>query len=150
MKINTDYFGEVEYQEDEIITFPQGLYGFEEYHRFLPVAFQDDSDALLLLQSLDEEPLSFIVANPFQFFSDYHPVLSKEDFKKLGTEKEEELSFYVILSIGSQDEGNRVNLRCPLVINVVTRGGIQAVLEDRKYSFRHPLGNFGAGGEKEC
>lgn len=150
MKINTEYFGGIEYQEDEIITFEQGLYGFEKCHKFLPVAFEDGSDTLLLLQSLEEEKLSFIIANPFQIFSEYQPILSHEDFKKLGTEREEEISFYVILSIGGEAEENRVNLRCPIAVNAVTRVGIQAVLEDSSYSFRQPLGFWGTGGTGRC
>ncbi len=150
MKVNTEYFGQVEYQEDEIITFENGLYGFEQYHRFLPVAFQDDSDSLLLLQNLEEERLSFIAANPFRFFPDYQPVLSQADRKKLGVEQEEELSYYVLLSVGEEAESGRVNLRCPIVVNAVTRKGIQAVLDNRSYSFRQPLGTLLSGGEKEC
>ncbi len=150
MKVNTDYFGQVEYQEDEIITFENGLYGFENYHHFLPVAFQDDSDSLLLLQCLDEERLSFIAANPFTFFPDYHPVLSEIDFRKLGTKQEEELSYYVLLAVGEQAESGRVNLRCPIVVNAVTRRGIQTVLEDRSYPFRQPLGELLTGGDREC
>ncbi len=150
MKVNTEYFGEIEYKEDEVIVFEQGLYGFEAYHRFLPVAFQDDSDRLILLQSLEESELSFIVANPFFLFADYHPVLSSEDYKRLGTEQEEEISFYVILSVGERAEGSRVNLRCPIAVNALSRKGIQAVLEDKSYAFRQPLGKALTGGEGKC
>ena len=150
MKINTEYFGEIEYQEDEVIVFEQGFYGFENYHRFLPVAFQDDSDRMLLLQSLEESRLSFIVANPFLLFPDYQPVLSGEDYERLGTKKEEEISFYVILSVGERAEGSRVNLRCPIAVNALSRKGIQAVLEDKSYAFRQPLGKALTGGEAKC
>lgn len=30
MEINTKYFGAMPYTEDEVITFPKGIFGFEE------------------------------------------------------------------------------------------------------------------------
>ena len=37
MKFETKYFGTVEVPRDEVITFPNGLFGFEEERSFLPV-----------------------------------------------------------------------------------------------------------------
>ena len=41
MKLQTKYFGEIEYEESEILTFPVGLFGFEEEHQFLLLPFED-------------------------------------------------------------------------------------------------------------
>ena len=41
MKINTVNFGEIEVQENDIITFDQPIYGFEENKRY--VFMMDDS-----------------------------------------------------------------------------------------------------------
>ena len=30
MKTATKYFGEIEYEQEEVLTFPKGLYGFED------------------------------------------------------------------------------------------------------------------------
>ena len=30
MKTDTKYFGEITYEPDELLTFPKGLYGFED------------------------------------------------------------------------------------------------------------------------
>ena len=49
MKTGSEYFGEVEYEADEVITFQEGLYGFENYHDFLPIPFEEESDTLLPL-----------------------------------------------------------------------------------------------------
>ena len=35
MKTNTKYFGEIEYDEEAVLIFPKGLFGFEEEQRFL-------------------------------------------------------------------------------------------------------------------
>ena len=150
MKINTEYFGEIEYEEQELLTFPEGLFGFEKDRRFLPVPFGRDSDTLLCLQSVDREELSFILVNPFSFFPQYHPVLSRQDYQKLGTDKEENLSYYVLCIVGEGLENSRVNLRCPIVVNVLTRVAVQVILEDTSYSFRQPLMQNGADKEGLC
>ena len=80
----------------EYIEFPDGMFGFEESTRFLPMMIEEGSDAVLLLQNMENEELSFIVMNPFMLCEEYDPILSDEDYAKLGTRKQEELSFYVI------------------------------------------------------
>ncbi len=37
MKINNKYFGEIEYEAEEKLSFPDGLFGFEEHKEFLPI-----------------------------------------------------------------------------------------------------------------
>ena len=37
---------------------------------------------------------------------------------------------------------NTVNLKCPLVINPQTRHGIQVILENSPYEYRHELRSF--------
>ena len=39
MKFETKYFGTVEVPPDEVITFPNGLFGFEEERSFLLLPF---------------------------------------------------------------------------------------------------------------
>ena len=35
MKLQSKYFGEIEYLDEDVLSFPAGLFGFEEEHRFL-------------------------------------------------------------------------------------------------------------------
>ncbi len=39
MKTETKYFGPVEYEQEEVISFPSGLFGFEEEKEFLMLPF---------------------------------------------------------------------------------------------------------------
>ena len=32
MKIDTKYYGEIDYTKDELVVFPDGLFGFSQYH----------------------------------------------------------------------------------------------------------------------
>ena len=150
MKTGSEYFGEVEYEADEVITFQEGLYGFENYHDFLPIPFEEESDTLLYLQSLEDFHLSFILMNPFSFFPEYQPVLEKKDYVKLETDDEKDLSYYVLCVIGEHAEECRVNLRCPIVVNAITRKAVQVVLPNTDYPFQQPLGKSLTGGMMEC
>ena len=111
----------------EYIEFPDGMFGFEDSTRFLPMMIEEGSDAVLLLQNMENEELSFIVMNPFMLCEEYDPILSDEDYAKLGTRKQEELSFYVICVVKDSIEESTVNLKCPIVVNVVTRQARQVI-----------------------
>ena len=126
----------------EYIEFPDGMFGFEESTRFLPMMIEEGSDAVLLLQNMENEELSFIVMNPFMLCEEYDPILSDEDYAKHGTRKQEELSFYVICVVKDSIEESTVNLKCPIVVNVVTRQARQVILESKEYKFRHFLKEF--------
>lgn len=126
----------------EYIEFEEGIFGFEQEKRFLPVALEEGSDAILHLQSAENEDLSFIVMNPFMLKEDYNPVLGKEDYEKLGTSEEENLSYYVFCVIGKTVEESKVNLKCPIVVNNITRQARQVILNTDEYGFRHKLKEF--------
>ena len=129
-------------EKSQHIEFKEGIFGFEEEKKFLPVMFEDGSDAVLYLQSIRNEKLSFVVMNPFMLKEDYNPVLSEEDYKKLGTSDEKDLSYYVFCVIANVAEESTVNLRCPIVVNHVTRQAVQVILGSDEYGFRHPLKEF--------
>lgn len=133
---------DVAYAEKDLIYFEEGLFGFEAYKKFLPLAIEEDSDATLCLQSVEDEELSFVVMNPFILCGSYEPVLSDGDRKKLGQQQEEKLSYYVICVIRDSAEDSSVNLKCPIVVNTVNRKAIQVILEEGNYSLRHPLKEF--------
>ena len=54
MKIDTKYYGEIDYTKDELVVFPDGLFGFSQYHDYLPLSMEEDDSSLLILQSVDE------------------------------------------------------------------------------------------------
>ncbi len=123
------------------IEFPEGIFGFEEEKRFIPIMAEEGSDAILYLQSVNHEELAFIVMNPFMLKEDYHPVLSREDYQKLGG-SEEDLSYYCVCTIGNTAEESTVNLKCPIVVNAITRVARQVILDTDQYGFRHQLKEF--------
>lgn len=142
MDINTKYFGSLSYTEEEVITFENGIFGFEENKHFLLIRFEKDNGGLLCLQNLEDAQLAFIVMNPFCFLSDYRPQLSEKDLEKLGSPDGDALLCYNICVLNDDVKKSSVNLRCPLVINGETRQALQVVLEDNRYPFKHPFHEF--------
>ena len=139
METNTKYFGTIPYTEEEVITFENGIFGFEEHKRYLLIRFEEDNAGLLCLQNLEDAQLAFIVANPFVFLPDYAPQVAEADLKKLGNPAPESLAFYTTCVLAEDMSQSTTNLRCPLVINGETKQAVQVILEDTAYGFKQPF-----------
>ncbi len=142
MNINAKYFGEISYDEKEVIHVIDGLFGFESYTRYLPLSFNEDDDSMLSFQNLEDESLSFILMNPFTICPDYAPKLSDDDIKELGTSSIDDISFYVISVIRDTIEESTVNLKAPLAVNAINRKAKQIMLDQPEYTLRHTLGSM--------
>ena len=142
MNINAKYFGSVSYEEADAIHIVNGLIGFEDHTRYLPIPFQEGNDSMISLQSLGDETLSFILMNPFGFFPDYAPILSSQDLYEIGADSMEDVSYYVIGVIKDSIAESTVNLKAPLVVNALNRKAKQVILEQPEYTFRHALGDM--------
>lgn len=141
LKLQTKYFGEIEYEADEVIRFPGGIFGFEEEHSFLLLPFDGSGGNLLCLQSTATPALAFVVMDAFSLMPDYAPVLQKAELEQFGVEDAGALGFYVLCAVKNPVSSSTVNLRCPLVIHPETREARQIIME--VYEMRHPLEEFG-------
>lgn len=147
MLINTKFLGEVEIQKSEIITFEEGLLGFPNYKKFVLLALDADLP-LALLQSTEEATISFVVALPFAFKSDY--VFDLEEIEKeiLQIEKEEDVLTYSIVTLKENFPASTLNLLAPVVINANKKLGKQIVLHDNpQYSIQFPIGEAVGSGK---
>ncbi|MDW2798112.1 flagellar assembly protein FliW [Clostridium boliviensis] len=143
MEIKTQYFGTIPYSEGELIHFSDGLFGFSHLKNYVPLAFQDNSDAMISLQSIDDDRISFILMNPFQLYSEYTPVLSADDSSMLKASYDEKnISYYVICVIHDNMDESTVNLKAPIAVNTDTREAKQIILDNPLYKFRHPIKDF--------
>ncbi|MGG2075412.1 flagellar assembly protein FliW [Lysinibacillus irui] len=139
MRIATKFLGEIEIVEQDILTFEQGLLGLEDYKKFvlLPI---DESLPLVLLQSVDQMEIGFVVAYPFAFKKDYSFDISDEDRKQLQIEKEEDALTYTIVTMKETLQDSTINLLAPLIINLDKKLGKQIILQDNKtYPLRYPM-----------
>lgn len=139
MKINTKFLGSVEIQEDEIIFFEQGIPGFPNQQKYVLLSLGKDLP-FLVLQSITESSLGFIVADPFIINSTYSFELTDTEKNELNIFKPEDVLTYVIVSVKEPFEESTMNLLAPIVININSRKAKQIVLQDNeKYPLHYPI-----------
>lgn len=151
MKLQTKYFGQIDYEPDECLTFPDGLFGFEEERRFLLLPFEGGAQALLCMQSMQTPALAFILMDPFALLPGYRPELRPEELKALGVPDLEQLCYYVLCAVKHPVSESTVNLKCPIAVNPQTLTARQIVLDTDRYHMRHSLAEFAPGeGDAPC
>ncbi|MBG9692371.1 flagellar assembly protein FliW [Lysinibacillus sphaericus] len=139
MKIATKFLGEVEINEQDILTFEHGLLGLEEEREFILLPIDADLP-LAILQSVERPEIGFVVAYPFAFKKDYSFDISEEDLEQLHLEKEENVLTYSIVTMKDTFQDSTINLLAPLIINMEKKYGKQIVLQDSKsYPLRFPM-----------
>lgn len=142
-KLQTKYFGEIEYEAGDVLHFPEGLFGFEEEQGFLLLPFE--GGGMLCLQSVKTPALAFVALDPFALKPDYAPELERAELKAFGVEETGDLGFYVLCAVKNPVSASTVNLKCPLVVHPETREARQVIMEH--YEMRHPLAEFSRGEE---
>ncbi len=128
MKWKNHQFGEFEYDEEHILTFPEGIIGFEDCRRFILVN-DEDSQPFRWLVSIEDEDLSLPLLDPHLLVPMY----------EAGRERKEDTTILAVATLSENIEASTVNLRSPLIIKDNLRTGKQVVLEDDAYALQHPL-----------
>jgi flagellar assembly factor FliW len=138
MKIQTKYFGEMEIDSQNMITFPEGILGLEEYKQYM--LFQmPDNPKFYILQSPDEAHICFLLIKPWDFYSDYEMDISDEELETIHIDNIEKVAVFNIVSIMDEVSEWTANLLAPILMNAETREGLQIVLQEEKYKTKHRL-----------
>mgnify|MGYP005852789821 CR=1 FL=1 len=140
MLIKTKFHGEKEIDEQKIITFVEGLPGFENRHKFVLLEHKPGGP-VFWLQSLEDEKLAFAVISPCDFYADYKPELESNDMQFLELTSMEDALVLAILVVPPDPAQITVNLQAPLVINRRNNLGRQVILQNSLYKTRHYLFN---------
>lgn len=143
MKLQTKYFGEIDYEHGDVLSFPAGLFGFEEEQEFLLLPFEGSAGTMLCFQSTKTPALAFVAMDAFALLPEYSPALQPAELDGLGVKENEELAFYVLCVVKNPVSESTVNLKCPVAINPDTRTARQVILDTDMYEMRHPLAEFG-------
>ena len=93
MTIETDY-GTVDYEEENLITFVDGLFGFPALKRYLFLSLDENDDSMLMMQSVEDVSVGFALVNPYVLYPDYSPELTPEELSCLKVTDKGELSYY--------------------------------------------------------
>lgn len=143
MIINTKRFGPIEIDQNQVITFIGPILGFGELQKYVFIQSDDDQGPFEFLQSIEDENLTFIVADPFAFFKEYEFELGSHWIDALDVQGEEDLQVLMIVTVRSAEDIT-CNLRAPIVLNRVKKLASQIVLDQGNYATKQPL----LGGKK--
>lgn len=129
MEIKSSFFGNQNIDPNTIISFPNGIPGFEDQTRFKLFHQEGENSLIFWLQSLDDESLVFSVTQPSVFNINYNFVLNDEEEATLGIEDPADTLILIILHKDESDKPTiKGAIRSPLVINSAKRIGLQKVL----------------------
>lgn len=137
MIVNASSFGEIEINEEDILTFPEGIPGFEDSKRYIIINNPDEENPFDWLQSVDNGDLAFVIINPFFIKPDYDIVIPQSALEKLKIKDESDVALYSIVVVSEKIEDMTVNLTGPIVINIKEKLAKQVILEDKRYTTKH-------------
>jgi flagellar assembly factor FliW len=133
-----DFFKDLVYSKNDVITFPSGIPGFEKNREFVIVSLPEYAPFEWLV-CVDGTRLRFAIINPLLFAQEYSPNMQKEQIEDLGIENPEDVLFYVIVTIRENPLESTANLIGPVVVNKTKKLGKQVIIEDERYSTQEPI-----------
>lgn len=138
MKISTTRFGDLEIDRKDIITFNEGLLGFEQFKKFI-IVDPGDQTLILWFQSIDDAATAFPIIEPKIFNPDYSIKLLPNELNSLDLETVNQACVYTILTIPKNITEMSANMKAPIVINNQTKKARQIVLQDNKLDVKAPM-----------
>ena len=141
--IRTKQFGDVQFEEEDIFDFPNGLPGFEAEHRFLCIE-RPALRPVVFLQSVEQTDLCFITLPARSVDPSYQLEVAPEERTVLGLATgeapvwQQSLACLAIICLPT-DGAPTANLLGPVVLSRETRKGVQSVRDDRRYSAMTPI-----------
>lgn len=138
MKIDTKFHGTLDISNKQIITFKQGIPGFEKETQFIILELFEGT-LFKVLQSIHESYVAFIMCDPWMFESDYEFDLKESVIEELQIQSPESLEVYNIMTISEDFSKSTINLLAPIVVHPKQNIGMQVVLEGTKYTTKHAI-----------
>jgi flagellar assembly factor FliW len=141
--VETKYFGTRSYAEESVFAFPQGLPAFED-EKILVLIEVPEAGPLVFLQSMARASLCFLAFPILVVDKSYVLAIAPEDLDDLGLAPSRQPAVgsevMVLALVSLRDEFlATANLMAPIVLNVKTRRGLQAIRRDARYSHQHPV-----------
>ena len=142
-RCDTRYFGPVEYSEESVMVFPDGIPAFEQEKRFLALR-QPINEPMVFLQSIANPNVCFATLPALAACPHYQLSMAPEDLDALGLETDRQPAIgrdVLCLAVLSLEENAppTANLLAPIVVNLNTLRGCQAIQTDSPYSHREVL-----------
>lgn len=137
MTIKTRFFGEIEIDENKVLTFNEGIPGFENLKKFLFMTDNDENSPFCWLQSIEDLDIVFTLFDIYTLMEEYEPKISYEEITNdIGEFEKEDILIYVIANIPKDITKISVNLKAPVIINMKTNKAKQAISISEEYEIK--------------
>jgi len=113
MKITTYQFGEIEFNENSIINFPSGIFGFENLKKFLLV--QTEEGLFNWLNSIEQPEIAFPLIS-LRVIDDAFPQVDNHEA-------------FGVVTFNPDPLKVTVNMKAPIHINQNVKKGYQTILD---------------------
>lgn len=132
MKANTRIFGEIEIDENKVITFVNGMVGFPDMKKFTLIYDEEKKNkgGIMWFQSLDEPAFAMPVMEPNAILPEYNPTVNDELLSPLGELNPDNLYVLVTVTVPSDITKMTANMKGPIIINTDTLLASQIVVEN--------------------
>ena len=130
-------FGEIEYDPENTLLFPDGLIGFEDLRNFV-VMPNEKEGPLFWIQSIDDPQIAFVLTDPSGFYFDYKVVPDSRERQKLGIGENSECLVLSVVTV-PPDRKITLNLAAPILFASETNQALQVILEGTTFSSQTPL-----------
>jgi len=138
VKIKTRDFGEIEVSEDDLLTFPAGVFAFEEVRHFALISPLGEDVYPKWLQSTDDIAPCFIVFDPSIIDESYEITLNVYEENLIKYHGDDSIRLLAIATVPDNYRETTVNMKSPIVINVDARLAAQVILP-QNYVFKLPI-----------
>lgn len=138
--VETTRFGSIVVEEEDIITFPEGMLGFSKINKYVLVERVDDS-LFMWLQAVKKPSVAFPLLEPQIFEMNYRVELAEEDRDTLQLKNLKHAKVFAIITIPSDPTKMTANLKAPIVVNLKNRLAKQVILHMADYPIRKSIFN---------
>ena len=141
MKANTRASGEIEIEDEKIITLEHGMIGFPDQKHFTLIFNEERGDkksVIKWLQCMDDGDIAFPVMDPALVKEDYVLNINDEILSPLGEFGNDDTFILVTVTVPTVIEKMTANLKAPIIINMKNNKAVQVVVED-DYQIKFPV-----------
>jgi flagellar assembly factor FliW len=125
-------------KQENIITLPLGLLGFEQIKKYVLLVLPGE-EPFLWLQMLDNRNQGFVVVPPAAVLPGYAPDIPQQDIEFLGVNSPADVLVLNIVTVRPGGE-TTANLKGPIVINRHTLVGKQCIPSNvGAFNLQHPI-----------
>ncbi len=128
-RLVTRQFGELEFDDTIVYHFPNGLFGFEEYHDFIIIDTKE-TEPIRWLLSVNDPNIGFAILEGSLIAPRLYSEVSSEEISVV---------VFVVVVLRRDPDPVTANLKAPIVINTIDKTGKQIVLNSDEYSTEHKI-----------